>query len=521
MMMDNARGSALLFAIFATLVLTTMAAGPGDEDDGPLHRIQYEFSPGTVNYYVIENEYREKTTITSQFSLSLSTVVKDRRSIIQRTLSPTTRAASRPVTSGPARLSWTCDRYEIHETSRSIGPKIETKYDSLRDSYPPAGFRELGKLPGSVVTFTVSPTDGRAQKINLVPGKVAGPVTRKKLSRTAKKCSLTVKNTENLLHLLGPYYLPDGPKRIGDQWTRTQTDTFDTFGTAITTLTCTLEGVRELDGRRIATIDLLGDVRLQQKSTPSGKRTTSGATSKPVGRRKKPSKEREFDLEKVVCAGSVEFDVTRGRLVRMTLRRELAGAAKLKSNKSDKKTTAGVSATTSHVFRLVVTDTPPPKPVIVGGPKPPPIAPEDIVAAKKSPPRSRSRGKSRPGATSRPGRRRATSGRGVTSRPADGKRATNQAIPPRPARGKAAQDRGRRRSGATKGTITQPRRPASRHRTGVKGATARPPNRGATSRPSVRRTPAGRPRPTTRPSRHRAGVRPRGGATSRPATQPK
>lgn len=367
------------------------------QDSSPVFSIAYRFQPQTTTYYTIENEIRDSGGVPGL--LTYTTSVQDKRSIIQRVLDEPAGETDAAVADPRARLSWECDRYQIRER----GMEGETTFDSLRDSYPPAALRGLGRIPGSRSTFSINLRTGEVHQVRITPGKVGGPASRKKLSGTARKCDLTTQNLEKLLFDMGPHFLPEAPVHVGGQWTKTHREQGATFGTVVTELTCTLRDVRETEGRQIATIDLVGRVRLD-RSTP---------TSRPARSRQKNVKKREFKVDKAICAGTVLFDLTRGRLVEMTLRRELECSAKLEPTKSGFALATEIRSGMSHVLRVKASDTPAPKPVIVGGPKPPPGEPEPAATLLAKPEQHRTTTqRARP----REGRSRRTVGDARTSK---------------------------------------------------------------------------------------------------------
>lgn len=128
-------------------------------------------------------------------------------------------------------------------------------------------------------------------------------------------------------------------------------------------------------------------------------------TSAPKSSRteQKPSKAKNFTLDTAVCTGTVEFDLTRGELVQMTLRREISGASRIEQTSSDPMIPTEIRAGSFHELRVTVSRTPPPKPVIVGGRKPPTIPPDELEPPKGLPPRKTPTSlPSRPPTTTRP-----------------------------------------------------------------------------------------------------------------------
>ncbi|MBN2559669.1 MAG: hypothetical protein JXQ75_01895 [Phycisphaerae bacterium] len=544
-MITRCRRCAALIAIFAILVVSTVAAWPlgpatadppasssaadssatRDDPGGPAYTIQFKFQPDAVSYYIIENEVRDGGTITGLLSLSYATTAKDRRSIIQRVLVPTTRPASAQASSQPSaardgsvRLSWECDRYEVHEERRSIGPKSVFTFDSLRDSYPTPSLRELGKIPGSRSDFSIDPHTGQVSDVQITHGEVAGPATGKALSKTSEKCSPSPKNLQNMLRLLGPYYLPKTPVRVGDHWTTTHTEVMEPLGTVVTDLDCTLESVHEIEGSLIARINLTGQMGLQSSlggnrdgSSPSA---ASGPASQPGGRRARGRSGRyNFEIGKSVCTGFVEFDLTRGEPVQMTLRRELDGEPKLKAAKAGKESvTASIQAEVAHVYRVQVSHTPPPKPIIVGGPKPPIIPPEDLV--KPRPPAKRKRTTTKPSRPSTKPRQKVTTQRAGPRR-AEPKTGRSPKAPQPTSRPADVKERGPSRISPRQ--TTKPDRESARQRirrTRVKPKTATPKRRAGSPRSTTQRS----PRPRARGLTHRTTKTTTQRAIEKPAT---
>lgn len=353
-----------------------VASAPRPDADAasgrPAYRIAYHFAPGEKRYLIVENEFRDHGGVPAL--LTFSTRVADRRSIIQTVLPPDPAMQPDKGESPFVRLLWECDRYEVREK----GMTGEVSFDSLRDLYPLASLRQLGTIPGSKVTFSIHPETGRTRSRRLTPGPLKGPpVKRSRLSSTARRCALTDSNLRNVLDSLGPLFLPKGPVHVGDTWTNTRVENMKTFGRALTDYTFTLTDVREMDGRKIATIDVGGRIRLEKPSGPETK-------TSPGGRSPKRPKLRDGRIDRATCNGLIEFDLTRGELVRLTLRREL-DLSTVTEAKGGKRMTLEKGA--SHVFRVEVHHRPPPKPVIVGGPQPP------EVHAKEA---ARGSGKARP-----------------------------------------------------------------------------------------------------------------------------
>ncbi len=356
------------------------AGKPAREELGePTYTIEYRFRPGAVTYYIIENEFRDDRAIPGW--LSSTTTVTDRRFIIRRVEPMEPGGVGGAKDEGAGTISWECDRYEVREVGMALNQRNETTFDSLRDSHPPPSLRELGKIPGSRSTFSLEPSTGQASQIKIVPGPVGGPVGRKKQSGTAKKCLLSQKTLGDLLFDIGPFYLPGEPKRVGEQWQKTHQRNRETFGMVTTELTCTLNAVREVEGRKIADISFEGQVTLPPKRASASQPAGAGT------RRHRPprAKHQDFKVQRALCTGSVEFDLTRGELISMTLRRELECTTDLRKDKNkepDPMVPTEIRAGNVHVLRVEVRQTPPPKPVIVGGPKPPAGTPDHAKSLK-------------------------------------------------------------------------------------------------------------------------------------------
>lgn len=333
--------------------------------DANANLIRFRFRPDRPLYYVIENEFVDHGGVPGL--LSYTTVVTDRRTITQTVLPEAEKGSSDGANS--VRLSWVCDRYEVTEK----GMKEKVHFDSLRDLYPRAALRKLGSIPGSKVVFEIDPRTGRCRHLRITPGKNLAPRSRKKLSSTARRCALTRENLSLLLDDVGSLFIPDKAEAVGESWTRRREEGGKGFGRAIRDYTFTLTGIREDAGRKIARIAIRGDVRLAavgnpQTSAPAGKR----------GVRRIPSRaSRKFKIDRKLCDGSIEFDMTHGELVRLTLRQALDLSAKMESKKQNK--AMSIETGSSQVLRVQVRHTPPPEPMIVGGPKPPPEEPEQAA----------------------------------------------------------------------------------------------------------------------------------------------
>jgi len=415
----------------------------------PAYTFALQLSPQRPLYYTIETTLRDSGGVPPL--LSYATTVEDRKSFTQKVI-PNAEADPDGV-----QVTWECDRYEVREK----GMKEDVSFDSLRDLYPMPTLYGLGGIPGSQSMFVLDPRTGNASgiRIQLAPVKGGGG---DRLSKTAGKCRLDAGNLGELLDQLGPLYMPGAPKRVGEQWTRTLREVHQNLGVVVTELTCTLQSVREVDGRKVATIDLNGEVRLAAKNeqtaptqttsapasqparsdtqpaiqpadestAPPGSRTaaqpadppatqpahapadqhgrqpasrpmdespgtagrqsttrperqpmtqpasqpTTTQPSKPSRRLTKPlSKERDYRLDRKEYVGSVEFDLTRGELVRMNLRQQVEFVAEL-DQKEPNPLVSHIRSGTLRELRVQVADMAPAKPVIIGGPKPP-VAP--------------------------------------------------------------------------------------------------------------------------------------------------
>jgi hypothetical protein len=327
---------------------------------------------------VIENDFRDYGGVPPL--LSYSTSVKDRRFIVQRVLPPEPGQPSNPGRSGLIDVSWECDRYEVHER----GMKEETSFDSLRDLYPPPTLWELGGIPGSIVKFTIDPRTGKAAGIQARLASIAGGGTPGKLSHIAERCTLNIENLQRLLQDLGPLYLPDSSKRVGESWTKTFRENHKSLGVVVTELTCTLRSVGDQDHGGAAEIDLNGRLSLENgaKNSREGTGTTSAASQK------SPSNNRQYRLDKAECNGSVQFDLVRGMLLQLTLHREVEFVADLEATQPNPIATQ-IRSGAAQDLRVRVSDAPAPKPVIVGGPRPPVVPADDRPKTHSPSPTSR------------------------------------------------------------------------------------------------------------------------------------
>lgn len=323
----------------------------------PRYHIQYRFEPGDVSYYIIENEFVDHGGVPS-FGLTFTSTVRDRTSLVQRVISgapPRENTGSRMF----AGIEWEIDRYEVHEKAM----KDDHRFDSLRELYPKAQLRGLAGTPGARVAFSMEPVSGQTMAWRITPGQGSGPRTVRKLSRTAERCILNDTNLRRLLDDLGPLFLPGQPKAVGESWTATRSHEMRNAGTAVIDYTFTLRDVRETDGTRIAVIDVTGTARLNKAAPP-----------RPQPNAKKPPADRDFRIDRATHQGQIEFDVDRGRLAKMELRRELDLSAEVKGK--DELMTMDLVTGEAHRLLVLTGTTPPPRPVVVGERKPPVEDPE-------------------------------------------------------------------------------------------------------------------------------------------------
>jgi hypothetical protein len=346
--------------------VATAPAGNPEVPAGEAYAFAFGFRPDETIYYLIENDLRDICGFPPL--LTVTTSVKEKRSIIQRILPPTAQDSVPSTTDKVPHLSWECDRLDIHER----GLKDETAFDSLRDLYPPPSLWPLGGIPGSVFTFQLDPKTGKASQFNLRPAQVEGGTSSTKLSRTAERCAFTNENLQKLLDDLGPLYFPDSPKRVGEQWTKTYVEEQKGLGTVTTKLTCTLQSVREANGRPIATLALSSEISLQGKSGTSAEGNAS-RPDRPA--QAAPANQPQYKLDKADCSGTVEFDLTHGELVQLKLHRELEFFAEIDAAQQSAMVKE-IRTGWSQELHVTASHTPPPKPLIVGGRKPP-VVPVD------------------------------------------------------------------------------------------------------------------------------------------------
>ncbi len=376
---------------------------PDDAHDPSAHRLFFKFAPDKPLFYVIENRYVDRGGVKNL--LSFTAHCDDRQTIVQTLAPPHLRTApggpNRAERARGVTLQWVFDRYEVRE----YGVKDEIRFDSLRDLYPRAELRELGRIPGATVTFDFDPRTGAADHRRIQPNPSSGPPTRRRLSRTAQRCELTEQNLARLMDDLGPLFMPDRPVNVGDSWTRTRSETVKSFGQTFFDYRFTLSAVTDVAGRSIAVIDVTGETRLipevrdappvddevpasQPLGTNASSQPTQAATTRPAGAlatqqvatapASRPTAARgarqaskpptDFRIDHSACRGKIEFDITRGQLISIELTRELDLSAGLESNEiKDMRLETGWS----HRMRVKVLQSPPPKPIIAGGPKPP------------------------------------------------------------------------------------------------------------------------------------------------------
>ncbi|GMU33797.1 MAG: hypothetical protein HS101_06455 [Planctomycetia bacterium] len=395
--MINKAKSLLPIALVGLIVITAAGWGPASDSSsskpemGDSDQVSLEFSckANEKLYYVIEQEFREYGGVPPL--LSYSTTIKDRRTIEQRVMARSTQSTDVPnSTDRRITVVWQCDRYEATEQ----GMRDTLSYDSVRHTYPPSTLWELGGIDGSKSSFFFNPATGKADILNITPGKTAGEANRRPLTKIGSKCQLTKENFAEMIDIMGAYWMPMKPVKVGETWSRTITENMKTFGTVETVLRCTLGDVTKRNGRRIAVVEIDADAKLIPQSQPASNRTAPGrattspaaplssnganattqandpTTSQPANRPgQTPAKpQREFHIDKFTHKGRVEFDLDRGELATMTLQRELAFVAKVESEKSGPMELHSGSA---HIIKIKSGRTPPPKPIIVGGPKPP------------------------------------------------------------------------------------------------------------------------------------------------------
>ncbi|MCZ6816370.1 MAG: hypothetical protein O7F76_06670, partial [Planctomycetota bacterium] len=344
--------------------------------DEEAYAFRFMFTPARTIYYVIENDYSDGAAISAQIPLAYNDSVIERRTYIQETQTPTTRDSGKSAKNLVGPVQWICDRYEVRQQGSF---REDAAFDSLRNTYPVAALRGLSKVHGSKIIFMMDPATAKPASVQTRPGSTVAPTTSDRLSSTAQKCLVSGSNAERMLNDMGTLYFPDGPKRVGETWTLTHRTNHKSFGTTITKLDCTLRSVRDVDGSQIATIDLHGQIKMatapglsappasaaekgtDQKAQVANVTATTHPTTHPttqpttapvsktrgrqVARDKRPprtaparlaKKDEKRRLERAVCTGSVEFDLSHGEVVRMNIHREIALVKTLSGGKSDK-----------------------------------------------------------------------------------------------------------------------------------------------------------------------------------------
>ena len=275
------------------------------------YRIRYRFSPEKKLYYIIENEFRDRGGV-PDFGLTFVTSVKDRRTVIQ-SVARGTPADERKHGGESVNLTWVFDRYEVTER----GMKEKISFDSLRESAPKKKLLPLGTIAGSNASFLFNSRTGEASECVITPARlpetgadlnplkrVAG---RPRLSRTAQRCALTSKNLNRLLDDLGPLFLPNALKRVGEEWTNQRVEDVRSIGRVITDYTFRLTDVWEDGGRKIARIEVSGAASLAKASSNDA----AAQLQSPRGSRRQPR--RDFTIDRQVCRGTIDFDLTARR----------------------------------------------------------------------------------------------------------------------------------------------------------------------------------------------------------------
>jgi hypothetical protein len=363
-----------------------------------MYTLEFKPKSGESLYLTIDNEYRDSGGV--QPLLTYSTSLKERRYIIQKALDASASAGK------PATIVWECDRFEAREKAL----KDEAVFDSLRHLYPPPSLYTLGAIPGSKCTFHLD-ANGQASDISVTPAAMSGEPGRGAPSKTIEKSVLSSENIKRLLDDLGPAYLPRQPVGVGATWTYSISDVQRNVGKFSTLVRCSLRSVKEVEGRQIAQVDITGDISLAPESLPA---TPVPPTTRPGQPATSQNKPREFKLDKSVFTGQVEFDLTRGEIVHLSLRREQGVSAEL-----DGQAMGPMQLKTgwSHVLKVDASHQPTPRPIIVGGKKPPDIPKEDQ-------PRAGATAATRPAATTQP--------RQATARPVASPVRPSPRQPPRP-----------------------------------------------------------------------------------------
>ena len=402
-----------LVCLIGVILVSTGAGGPdgspnpdGASSNGDAERVTFMFSRDSTKklYYVIEQEFREYGGVPPL--LSYTTTIKDRRAIHQRIMPQSTRQMKdESVVDTKVTVLWECDRYEVTEQ----GMRDTLSFDSVRHTHPPTTLWELGGINGSKSSYFFDPATGEAQVLNVTPGKCAGESNRRPLTKIGARCQLTKENLAEMVDVMGAYWMPGKPVAVGETWSRTTSENMKTFGTVETTIRCTLDDISRRNGRRIATVQIEGSANLIPQTQPAANNARPGrggragaaattqathgsSTTQPTSGPAAPAAgappkkpEREFQIDKFACKGTVEFDLDRGELASMNLQRELAFVAKVESEKSGP---MELHSGSSQTIKIKSGHTPPPKPIIVGGPKPPDV-PEEPEPRRPTPPTRR------------------------------------------------------------------------------------------------------------------------------------
>lgn len=415
-------------AYVAAFVWLGVAVRPAAADDNKPVEFKLQFGDQPL-YYEIETEFRDSGGVPPL--ISYSTSIKDRRSIIQRKNSPTSQPV---VTPGSPLVSvwWDCDRYEAREQ----GMKEESVYDSLRHTFAPGSLHELEGNADCKVAFLIDPSKADVSNILITPGVISNTALRRgSMGKTVEKCCPTQGTFKNLLDNMAWLWWPQGPKKVGDHWDRTLVEPQGTFGILTTVVTTKLVGIKKVEGRDVAMLDITSQVTLKptpppavnpaiqkqpvhqpvnpaihrgQPITPKSPNVTLPPPKKPQpaapGVNKSPTpqmtpsqpgaaapttqparvptsapvqkspQQKEFRMEKGTLSGNVEFDLTRGEIVQVTVRRESMFVADVESQGMGKMQLRSGTAQSVH---FKASHTPPPKPVIVGGKTPPKLSAQE------------------------------------------------------------------------------------------------------------------------------------------------
>ncbi len=351
------------------------ADSPGS--DGPTYTFGFHFTPPKDLYFVIENEFRDSAGIPPL--LAITTWAKSRMTVTQQT----PRSVREATTMNAERrnwpfVNWRCDRFEMQEQAG----KSPITYDSLRDSYPPPSLMDLAGIANSRTSFLIDPKTGKIAELNIVPTTAAAVnAARRNLSRTGEHCLWNAQSAEKLLNDIGPLYFPTGPVKVGETWSHSISEVMKTFGKVTTQIHCTLRAVRRRGESHVASIEISGDYALVPESKPSPVPTSSHTTTTSAPAANKPH---DFRIDRAAYQGTVEFDLTRGMLLQMTLRRELAFVADVSSPNSGP---MQIKSGNEHILRVKTSLSPPPRPIIVGGPKPPVVSEEEMERSNRTRPR--------------------------------------------------------------------------------------------------------------------------------------